>query len=554
MKRSVREVILRLLIMTVGLFVANSGISLFIASELGSDPFNVFVQGLFRTIEKTGVLPGLTHGTVFTVVCLLLIVIFLIVDRSYVKIGTVLCMLVGGMILDFWNPILTPLVSSAAALPARLAAIVIGCVLTACGMSIVIKSDAGTGPNDLVAVVISDKIHKKFSIVRICVDVAFVVIGYILGGTFGVGTIVAAFLIGPVAGFFLPRIEKLVNIIVGKLIPESRLKMIKLKNKNGMEVDILTYGATVQAIRFVDGRDVVLGYDDIEGYKKGESYFGATVGRTAGLLAGAEFELDGKKYQLYKNSGEECLHGGREGFSAKIFDVLESTDSSVKLHYLSPDMEEGYPGNLDLTVTYRIDDDNALWMHHEAVSDRNTIVNITNHSYFNLDGQDSDSVLGHYLMIDADSYCPTKPDGTAIGRIDSVEGTPMDFRMPTQVGARINDDFEQVQVFGGYDHSYGLNPGSFADGKPVKPCIVLENADRSHRMEVFTDYPGVQFYAGNSLGDGDTGKNGKAFTYRQALCLETQFYSDAMKNPEFPSIVLKAGEKYDHTTVYRFNK
>ncbi|MDO4938729.1 MAG: YitT family protein [Lachnospiraceae bacterium] len=222
MKRSVKEVVLRLIIMTVGLFIANSGISMFIASELGSDPFNVFVQGLFRTLQKVITAPWLTHGRVFTAVCLLLIIIYLFVDRTYVKIGTVLCMLVGGTILDFWNPILTPLISSTAPMPARLVAIVIGCILTAIGMSVVIKSDAGTGPNDLVAVIISDKTHKKFSVVRVIVDVAFVVIGFLLGGTFGIGTIVAAFLIGPVAGFFMPKIEKLVEKIVGKLIPESK--------------------------------------------------------------------------------------------------------------------------------------------------------------------------------------------------------------------------------------------------------------------------------------------------------------------------------------------
>ncbi|MDO4938730.1 MAG: aldose epimerase family protein [Lachnospiraceae bacterium] len=330
------------------------------------------------------------------------------------------------------------------------------------------------------------------------------------------------------------------------------MEKITLKNKNGMQVDILRYGATIQAIRFPDGRDVVLGYDDPESYKKGESYFGATVGRTAGLLYRAQFTLNGKTYHLYKNAGEECLHGGKEGFNAKIFEVLSQDDRSVRLHYLSPDMEEGYPGNLDLTVTYTLDDDNALWIGHDAVCDQDTIINITNHSYFNLDGQESDSILDHYLMIDADGYCPTDADGTARGTIDDVTGTPMDFRTPMTIGSRINDDFEQVHIFGGYDHSYALNPGSLVDGKPVKPCIVVENADRSHRLEVFTDYPGVQFYAGNSLGDGDIGKNGKKFTYRQALCLETQYYSDAMHNPAFPSIVLKAGERYGHTTVYRF--
>ena len=555
MKRSLKEIIVRLLILTVGLFIANSGIAVLIATDLGADPFDVFVQGLFRTIDKFGIIPGLTHGKVFTVLCLLLILIYLIVDKTYIKIGTVFCMLVGGAILDFWNPIISPIVSSSAPMAIRILAVVIGCIFTACGMSIVIKSDAGTGPNDLVAVIISDKLKKKFSIVRVIVDVTFVVIGFLLGGTFNIGTIISALIIGPIAGFIMPKVEKPINSIIEKTTGAKAVKLetIDLKNKNGMTVSILQYGATVQAIRFPDGRDVVLGYDDLESYKKGESYFGATVGRTAGLVANAEFTLNGETYKLAKNAGEHCLHGGVKGFNSKVFDIKNVTENSVDLHYLSPDMEENYPGNLDLTVSYKLDDDNALWIHYDAVSDKDTLVNLTNHSYFNLDGQDSNTIHDHYLMMDSDRYCIIQEDGTATGEIASVDGTPMDFRTPKKVGADIDGDFRQVQVFGGYDHSYELNPGSIVNGQLVKPCMVVENGDRTHRLEVFTDYPGVQFYAGNSLGDGDIGKNGKKFVHRQALCLETQYFSDAPSNPNFPSIVLEAGKRYEHTTVYRFN-
>lgn len=218
MKRSIKEIIVRLLIMTIGLIVAHLGVSLFISSNLGTDPFNVFVQGIYRTVLKMGAPQWLTHGTVFTVVCFVIIIVLLIVDKSYIKIGTIACLFLGGPILDVWNLILAPLVNADASMVIRIVAIVVGCIFMACGMSIVIKSDAGTGPNDLVALVISDKSKKKFSIIRICVDVFFVVVGFLLGGTFGIGTIACAFLIGPVAGFFLPRVERIVNNIMEKTV------------------------------------------------------------------------------------------------------------------------------------------------------------------------------------------------------------------------------------------------------------------------------------------------------------------------------------------------
>lgn len=215
MKRTGREWALRILILMVGLTIAHLGVTLFLLSELGSDPFNVLIQGLFRTLSGLVNSPLLTHGRVHIAVCLLIILVLLIVDRSYVKIGTVLCMIFGGPIIDFFNMLLAPLSISQRSMAVRIPVLVLGCFILAYGMTIVIKSDAGTGPNDLVAIVISDKTHRKFSVIRILVDVCFVVAGYLLGGTVGLGTVICAFLVGPVAGLFLPVNERIINRIIG---------------------------------------------------------------------------------------------------------------------------------------------------------------------------------------------------------------------------------------------------------------------------------------------------------------------------------------------------
>ena len=215
MKRTGREWALRILILMVGLTIAHLGVTLFLLSELGSDPFNVLIQGLFRTLSGLVNSPLLTHGRVHIAVCLLIILVLLIVDRSYVKIGTVLCMIFGGPIIDFFNMLLAPLSISQRSMAVRIPVLVLGCFILAYGMTIVIKSDAGTGPNDLVAIVISDKTHRRFSVVRILVDVCFVAAGYLLGGTVGLGTVICAFLVGPVAGLFLPVNERIINRIIG---------------------------------------------------------------------------------------------------------------------------------------------------------------------------------------------------------------------------------------------------------------------------------------------------------------------------------------------------
>lgn len=218
---TIKNLLFRVLILMIGLCIAHLGVTLFLLSDLGSDPFNVLIQGLFRTIQKTGKLGSITHGNVHMAICFLIILILLIVDRSYIKIGTVLCMLCGGPIIDLFSLILTPLFESFPQLPFKIVMLALGCVILAFGMTIVIKSEAGTGPNDLVAVVISDKTKIKFSIIRMIVDFTFVLSGFLLGGSFGIGTVICAFLVGPVAGFFLPRNEKIIKKLIGKINTEN---------------------------------------------------------------------------------------------------------------------------------------------------------------------------------------------------------------------------------------------------------------------------------------------------------------------------------------------
>lgn len=342
----------------------------------------------------------------------------------------------------------------------------------------------------------------------------------------------------------------------GKTKDGREAKLFTLTNGSGFEVDITDFGAIVQSIRvpFKDGTtDVVLGYDSAAGYENGTEYIGSTVGRTCGQVEGGEFSIGNAVYLLTQNLGEHNMHGGEKGFSYTYFEAVEPTrDDELVLKRFSPDGEEGFPGNLELTVTYRLTDDYGLEIHFDAVTDKTTIVDVTNHSYFNLDGWDSDAdCLDHWLMIDADSFCDTDNIGMPTGAITEVEGTPMDFRTPHQVGERIEDPYPQLHTNDGYDHNYNLNEDAIREGRPVAS---VENAARTHRLEVITDYPGVQLYTGNSLrtSETDLGKGGKPFRYRQALCLETQFPTNAMAHPEFPSIILMPGEKYSKTCIYRF--
>jgi len=351
----------------------------------------------------------------------------------------------------------------------------------------------------------------------------------------------------------------------GKTSDGREAKLFTIKNSNGMEVDITDFGGIIRAIRvpYADGiTDVVLGYDDVAGYENGTEYIGSTVGPSVGQLKDARITLDGIAYELTKNGPEFNMHGGEKGFSYRYFEFEGAHgDSSITLRKQRPHLEEGFPGNLDLRVTFTLTDDNEVVIHYEATTDMVTVLNVTNHSYFNMDGCMSDKdILDHYLTINADTYDETDGYGMPTGEIIPVAGTPMDFRMPHTVGERIEADYEALKLTGGYDQNYDLHPGSLTragDDSDMytlsSPCCVVENADRTHRLEVYTDYPGVQLYVGNSLYTGmGPGKGGKGFFPRQALCLETQFPTNAPACPKFPSIELRPGEKYDKTTVYKF--
>ncbi|MFO8129265.1 MAG: aldose epimerase family protein [Bacteroidales bacterium] len=323
-----------------------------------------------------------------------------------------------------------------------------------------------------------------------------------------------------------------------------------LKNKNGMEVSITNYGGIVTSIGVPDKngklRDVVLGFDTLDKYLAGHPYFGCIAGRYANRIARGQFNLKGEKYQLATNNGPHHLHGGNKGFDKRVWDAKEHAgqDSvSLVLNLTSPDGEEGYPGNLEVRATYTLDNDDALTISYRAVTDQATPVNLTNHSYFNLKGAGNGDVLGHMLWIDADKY--TVVDETLIptGALRDVEGTPMDFRTPTAIGARIE------QVEGGYDHNYVLNTGG-----SMKKIAEASAPESGIKLEVYTSQPGVQFYSGNFLDGSDTGKGGKPYYKHYGFCLETQHFPDSPNQPDFPSTILEPGDVYEHQTRYRISK
>jgi aldose 1-epimerase len=327
-----------------------------------------------------------------------------------------------------------------------------------------------------------------------------------------------------------------------------------LKNAAGMEVTITNYGGTITSIKVPD-RDknlgnVVLGFDNVASYQATTSYFGALIGRYGNRIGKAQFQLDGKLYQLQANEGPNLLHGGTVGFNKRLWDVKDiSTPKApaLELHYLSPDGEMGFPGNLEVTVRYTLDAKNALQIEYSAVTDKPTVLNLTNHTYFNLVGAGKESVLKHRLTIRADHFTPIDNGLIPTGVVQSVDGTPFDFRRGNIIGSRINDDNEQLKLGKGYDQNFVLNE------RPAKDWAVkVEDPSSGRVMEVFTDQPGVQFYTGNFL-DGSAQGVGGFFKFRSALCLETQHYPDSPNHPNFPSAVLRPGETYHSITVYRFS-
>lgn len=318
-----------------------------------------------------------------------------------------------------------------------------------------------------------------------------------------------------------------------------------------LSAKVITFGGTLRVLT-VPGKagsvDVVLGYDGLEQYEREDGYLGALVGRYANRIAKGKFTLNGKEYILAANDGPNHLHGGRVGYSHRVWTVEEADAERVVLTLDSPDGEEGYPGRLQVRVTYALEED-VLSIHYEAVSDRDTLCNLTNHSYFNLSGQGSGTVLDQEIRLFSSAYTPTDSTGIPLGVVEPVEGSPMDLRSPMPIGARIGESFPQLEQCGGYDHNFAV------DGRPgvVRPAAAVRSGTTGVVMEVETDSPGVQFYTANFLQEGRKGKQGAVYGRRHGFCLETQHYPDAPNRPAFPSVVLKAGERYNRTTRFRFS-
>lgn len=326
-----------------------------------------------------------------------------------------------------------------------------------------------------------------------------------------------------------------------------------LTNKSGMEVCITNFGGRIVSVMVPDKdgvmRDVVLGFESIGDYVKYPSDFGATIGRYANRINQGKITVDGVEYQLPQNNYGHCLHGGSRGYQYQVFDAQQLSDQALELTYLSRDGEEGFPGNLTCKVTFTLTDDNAIDIRYSAETDRTTVVNMTNHSYFNLDGDPSKSNANYLLTIDADAYTPVDSTFMTTGEIAPVEGTDMDFRTPVAVGARIDNDFIQLKNGKGYDHNWVLN----TRGNITRPCATLESPQTGIVLDVYTNEPGIQIYAGNFLDGTLTGKKGIVYNHRASVCLETQKYPDTPNKPEWPSALLKPGEKYDSRCIYRFS-
>ena len=326
-----------------------------------------------------------------------------------------------------------------------------------------------------------------------------------------------------------------------------------LRNKNNMEVCITNFGGRIVSVMVPDKdgqmRDVVLGFDSIQDYVSKPSDFGASIGRYANRINQGKFTLDGVEYQLPRNNYGHCLHGGPQGFQYRVYDAVQLNPQELQLTYVAKDGEEGFPGNITCKVLMKLTDDNAIDIQYEAETDKPTIVNMTNHSYFNLDG-DAGSNAEHLLTIDADYYTPVDSTFMTTGEIVPVEDTPMDFRTPMPVGERINDfDFVQLKNGNGYDHNWVLN----AKGDINRRAASLKSQKTGIVLDVYTNEPGVQVYAGNFLDGSLTGKKGITYNQRASVCLETQKYPDTPNKPEWPSAVLRPGEKYMSQCIFKFS-
>jgi aldose 1-epimerase len=360
-----------------------------------------------------------------------------------------------------------------------------------------------------------------------------------------------------VSGSLAEAKSKMQKQTFGKTEDGQQVDIYTLTNKNGVELAITNYGGTVVSWKVPDRNghiaDVVLGYENVKDYENGKAYFGATVGRYANRIAHGKFTLNGSTYTLAKNDGENHLHGGIKGFSKRVWtakDVSGSNGQALELTYLSKDGEEGYPGNLSVTVVFTLTEQNELKIDYSATTDKDTVLNLTNHSYFNLAGQGSGDILSHELTLNADRFTPVDATLIPTGELRKVKGTPFDFSQATAIGARINQDDEQLKFGKGYDHNWVLNKPKIG---VLTLAAQLYEPKSGRLLEVRTTEPGVQFYSGNFLDGSAHGKEGKVYNYRTGMCLETQHFPDSPNHPDFPTTVLKPGQRFHSTTIYKFS-
>ncbi len=320
-----------------------------------------------------------------------------------------------------------------------------------------------------------------------------------------------------------------------------------LTNKNGLTAEILTYGGIIRKLVYKDV-DVMLGRDSVEEYLDNNGYFGALIGRNSNRIENSEFCLNGKEYKLYNNDGKNNLHGGKAGFDKKIWnaEAVDGDEPSLILTITSPDGEEGFPGTVDVKVTYTLTNDNSIKIHYLGESDADTVLNMTNHAYFNLNGHASGAIDGHSLWLDSDFYTPNTDECIPTGEVLSVKNTPFDFSTDDLMGERFKSQHEQIKKFGGFDHNFALNGGGYRKVGSFK-------GDKTGiAMEIYTDQKGIQVYSGNMIQEGRVCKDGAVYSLHGGICFETQAFPNSTKFSHFPGVFLKKGEKYDTTTAYKF--
>ena len=336
----------------------------------------------------------------------------------------------------------------------------------------------------------------------------------------------------------------------GATVNGDETKLYTLTNCNNMEISVTDYGAALTQVIVPDKEgnlcDVVLGYDEAAEYEAGGLFLGATVGRSANRIGGASIEINGKIYELVKNDNDNNLHSGPDFYHNRVWDVKEAEEDHVTFVLESPDGDQGYPGNLHIEVTYTLTEDNAVKISYYGVSDEDTVINMTNHSYFNMDGHASGDVMEQEVWIDADAFTRADKESIPTGEIVPVEGTQMDFRTKKKLGRDIYDDYEALNYGMGYDHNWVLNN----DGKFAK-VAEMHSDESGITMEVYTDLPGMQLYTGNFIID-EKGKGGASYHKRQAACFETQYFPDAIHKENFPGPICRKGDTYKTTTMYKF--